>query len=316
MLIGHETPQSDFIAAAVSGRLHHAWLLAGPPGVGKGTFAKAAAAWLLARAMGPADGIDADRLHVDADHRTARLIAAGSHMDLRTLAREPNDRGALRSEIVVDQVRALQPLFQSTPGLSDRRIVIVDAIDEMNRAAANAFLKNLEEPPAATIFLLVSHAPGRLLPTIRSRCRTLRFQPLTPPQVDLVMQAQYPESSAAEREALVRIAEGAPGRALRFAGLDIGGIEAALDALDGSANAALSLARSLAGKSAQPRYEAFLELVPQRIATAARMQRGAALAESLDRYERAAKLAQEALPLQLPAEQVALQLALLSRASG
>jgi DNA polymerase-3 subunit delta' len=316
MLTGHETPQADFIAAAVSGRLHHAWLLAGPPGVGKGTFARAAAQWLLARAMGPGEGIAAERLHVDPEHRTAKLIAAGSHLDLRTLAREPNDRGVMRSEIVVDQVRGLQPLFQSTPGLSDRRVVVVDAVDDMNRAAANAFLKNLEEPPAATIFFLVTHAPGRLLPTIRSRCRTLRFQPLSDADVDAVMRAQYPESGPDERAALVRIAEGAPGRALRFAGLDIGGIEAALDALDGSTQAALSLARSLAGKSAQPRYEAFLELVPQRIAAAARTQSGAALAESLDRYERAAKLAAEALPIQLPAEQVAFQLALLSRPAG
>jgi DNA polymerase-3 subunit delta' len=206
------------------------------------------------------------------------LLEAGSHPDFKILQRLPraNSEDLARS-ITVDQVRSLQPLFATTPSLSSRRVVVIDAIDDMERGGANALLKNLEEPPAGTIFLLVSHAPGRLLPTIRSRCRIVRLGPLDDAHVRLVLRRALPEAETSEIDSLVRVAAGVPGNALRFAGLDIAALDQAIDTLAarGDASNALrtALGRTLATKSAQPRYEAFLERAPSRIARAARAGR-------------------------------------------
>lgn len=273
MIVGHEAAVAALLDAATSNRLHHAWLLTGPQGVGKGTFARAAARWMLANAAGPPTS--RDRLDVPDDHPIASLLDAGSHPDFRILQRlaRPGSEELARS-ITVDQARGLQPLFATTPSLSSRRVVIIDAIDDMERNGANALLKNLEEPPAGTIFLLVSHAPGRLLPTIRSRCRVLRFGPLEPDQVRLVLRRALPESDGSEIDSLVRVSGGAPGDAMRFAGLDIAGLDEAIETLAarGDASNALrtALGRTLGVKSAQPRYEAFLERAPLRIALAAK----------------------------------------------
>jgi len=277
MMLGQDDQVAAFVDAARSGRMHHAWLLAGPQGVGKAGFAHAAARWLLADAAGPA--VAKDRIDVADDHPIASLLYAGSHPDFKLLERlpKPNSEELARS-ITVDQVRGLQPLFATTPSLSPRRVVLIDAIDDLERSAANALLKNLEEPPAGTIFLLVSHAPGRLLPTIRSRCRLLRFAPLEDQILRVALRRALPEADDNELDALVRVADGAPGNALRFAGLDIAGLDAAIEklAVHGDTSNALrtALGRMLALKSAQERYEAFLERAPSRIAAEARRGRG------------------------------------------
>jgi DNA polymerase III subunit delta' len=277
--------------------MHHAWLLAGPQGVGKASFAQAAARWLLADAAGPA--VPKDRLDVPDEHRVASLLDAGSHPDFKLLQRLPKASSEdLARSITVDQVRGLQPLFATTPSLSPRRIVVIDAIDDMERSGANALLKNLEEPPAGTIFLLVSHAPGRLLPTIRSRCRLLRFGPLEDDAVRVVLRRVLPETEEQELESLVRIAEGVPGNALRFAGLDIAGLDATIEklALHGDRSNALrtALGRTLSAKSAQERYEAFLERAPSRIAAEA--QRGRAnLGEAIALWRQARDIADRAV---------------------
>jgi DNA polymerase-3 subunit delta' len=276
VIVGHDDAIAAFMDAARSDRLHHAWLLAGPQGVGKATVALAAARWLLATAAGPRPS--GNRLDVPETHPVASLLEAGSHPDFKILQRLPraNSEDLARS-ITVDQVRSLQPLFATTPSLSSRRVVVIDAIDDMERGGANALLKNLEEPPAGTIFLLVSHAPGRLLPTIRSRCRIVRLGPLDDAHVRLVLQRALPEAETSEIDSLVRVAAGVPGNALRFAGLDIAALDQAIDTLAarGDASNALrtALGRTLATKSAQPRYEAFLERAPSRIARAARAGR-------------------------------------------
>ena len=314
MLIGHTEVGGQFRAAVASGRSHHAWLLAGPPGVGKATFAAAAAAWVLARASGHSHPIDAATLDVDPEHPTARLIAAGSHMDLRRLERTLDTTGKLRSGIRVDEVRALQPLFRSTPALGDWRVIIVDSIDDMNRAAANALLKNLEEPPPQTLFLCVSHAPGRLLPTIRSRCRTLRFQQLSDLQVERALRIALPEASASERETLVTVASGSPGRALRFADAGTDKLLSELAELATATPAeatgrALMLAKALAGKAAAARYDAFLDLAPAYIAQAAKARGGPRLARALALWEKASKLGSSAAALSLDPQSVAFELA-------
>ena len=297
-LVGHDAAVAAFLAAAGSGRLHHAWLLAGPEGVGKGLFATLAARWLLADAAGPS--VARDGLDVPNDHRIATLLTAGSHPDFRRLQRLSRDRSEeLARSITVDQVRGLQALLSTTPGLSFRRVVVIDAIDELERSAANALLKNLEEPPAGTIFLLVSHAPGRLLPTIRSRCRLLRFGRLADEQVRQVLAANLPDEGEAGLAALTRIATGAPGAAMRFAGLNIAALDADIERLatEGDPQNQLrgALARSLSGKSAQARYEAFLERAPARIAAAARRRPAQSLASGVALWREALDIADRAV---------------------
>jgi DNA polymerase III subunit delta' len=298
MIVGHDAAVAALLDAARSGRLHHAWLLAGPQGVGKGSFARAAARRLLAEAAGPPPG--GSGLDVADDHRIAALLDAGSHPDFRLLERLPRaNSDDLARSITVDQARALQPLFATTPSLSNRRVVVIDAIDDMERSAANALLKNLEEPPAGTIFLLVSHAPGRLLPTIRSRCRLVRFGRLDAEQTRVVLRRALPDATGDEIESLVAIADGAPGEALRFAGLDIAGLDAAIEQLvvrgDPTNSLRTALGRTLGLKAAQPRYEAFLERAPSRIAAEVRRTPPALLAERIGLWRQARDIADRAV---------------------
>ncbi len=312
MPLGHNHAIATFMDAAQSGRLHHAWLLTGPRGVGKGLFAREAARRLLAEAAGPP--FDLPGLAVPATHPITALVEAESHPDLMVLERSVDEKsGAQARSITIDQVRGLQRLFSTTGSYSERRIVIIDAVDDLERGGANALLKNLEEPPTGSLFLLVSHAPGRLLPTIRSRCRTLRFQPLGDDVMTQVLRAELPEATDREIQALVSIGEGAAGRALSFAGLDIAGLDAAIDRLvtqGDPANAERSaLARSLGVKAAQPRYEAFLERAPARMAAEAKQREGRALEQALLLWERARDLAASAVPLSLDAQSTAFTLA-------
>jgi len=311
-LFGQDAAIAAFRAGMAQGRLHHAWLLAGPKGIGKALFADKAALRVLADAAGPAAGLAG--LDVPDDHPTARLVAAGSHPDLMRLERLARDGGAeLARSINVDQVRGLQRLFATTPSMSPWRAVVIDAIDDLEPGGANALLKNLEEPPADTVFLLVSHAPDRLLPTIRSRCRLLRFAPLGDDVMASALAAALPDAGAEEIAALVRIGEGAPGRAVAWRGLEVESLDRAIDALVGEGDAAnarrAALAQSLALKSAQPRYEAFLARAPARIAAEARSRRGPALAEALGLWERASALAGSAQRLSLDPQSTVFELA-------
>ncbi len=326
MLIGHAEQGRALRDAVVSGRVHHAWLLAGPRGVGKAAFAQAAATWLLARAAGcgsPEGGVDDGDFAVDPDHPTARLLSAGSHIDFRRVQIQENPKtGKMRPGISIDQFvksdttigEPLNSIFRTRPALSDWRVIIIDAVDDMNRNAANAFLKHLEEPPPNTLFLAVSHSPGRLLPTIRSRCRTLRFQPLADDEVDAVLASELPGTPVAAREALRDVADGRPGRAVRLAAADVSGLRAALDELARATPAAatvgaLTLARALAAKTATARYDAFLDLVPAYLATAARGLTGNRLARAIELWEQATSLAASAVPLSLEPQSVAFRLA-------
>lgn len=314
-LVGHAAAQAAFLAAVRSGALHHAWLLAGPEGVGKATFARAAALRLLAEASG--GPVLPPGLWVPDGHPTRNLVEAGSHPDLRVLARliKANDTGAetVARSITIDQVRSLMPMFATTPSLGNRRVVIIDAIDDLERAGANALLKSLEEPPAGTLFLLVSHAPGRLLPTIRSRCRTLRFSALGEDEVRGVLRLVLPEADEEEITATARAGEGAPGRALRFAGLDVAELDQAIDQFmktgdPGSADR-VRLAQKLSGKAAQPRYEAFLDRAAAALAVAARQRSGGELRVALDAHRDARELASSALGLSLDPQATAFEMA-------
>ena len=297
-MIGHGVQTAALQTAFTSDRPHHAWLLTGPQGLGKALFAEQAAIWLLAgRPAG--DGFAAAEASA-----AASLVAAGSHPDFRRLVRTEDDKGKLRAVIRVDEVRALQPLFRQTPSIADWRVVIVDSADEMNPQSANALLKNLEEPPQQTLFFLISHMPGRLLPTIRSRCRTLRFGRLPDAIVDSLLERAAPELDDADRAVLVRLAAGAPGRALRFAEAGVAALAESLADLAETPPAAapakaMAMARTLAGKANGARYAAFLELAPAMLADAARTRRGPALARTLADWAAASTLAAGAVPLSL-----------------
>ncbi len=311
LILGHQEQTRAMLAAAGSGRMHHGWILAGPHGVGKATFARALALRLLADAAGPA--VEADKLlDVPAEHPIRRLIEAGAHPDYAELAPIEKD-GVTARNITVDQVRGLQRLVQSAPSLSTRRVVVIDAADDLERGAANALLKTLEEPPADMFFLLVSHAPGRLLPTIRSRCRTLTFEALEDADMRQALQRADGSLAPSEIDALLRVAAGSPGKALRYAGLDMQHIERMLDELanegDPGNRRSLALAKALSSKSAKPRYEAFLERAPAFIAQQARLRSGPALGAALSEWEGAKHLAGGAVILSLDPSSVVFGLA-------
>ena len=314
-LFGNTDAHAAFTAALRSGSLHHAWLLVGPEGVGKASFAQAAALRMLAEAS--TTGVTASGLIVPDGHPTRALVDAGSHPDLRVMHRLPKDAEKpdqdLARSITIAQVRALQPMFATTPSMGARRVVIIDAADDLERNGANALLKNLEEPPVGTIFLLVSHAPGRLLPTIRSRCRVLRFGALKGNDMAQALRRMLPEADEAEIAALVRTGEGAPGRALRYAGLDVEGLDTAIAAIaqDGDPMNArrAALAKALAGKGNAPRYEAFLDRVPAMIAREARQRTGTRLKTALDAQAAARDLAGAALGLSLDPQATVFEMA-------
>ena len=293
MILGQEKAIEAFSSAWASGRLHHAWLLAGPRGVGKASFARAAATRVLAEAAGPT--VELPGLETPSDHPIARLLAAGSHPDFRWLERLERPTGGLARNISVDQVRSLGNLLSVTPSMSAWRAIVIDAVDDLEASAANALLKMLEEPPPNTLFFLVSHAPGRLLPTIRSRCRRLDFSRLSDEVMTSLLNRSLPETNSAEIERLVEFSKGSIGRAQDIATLDLAALEG--DALailrEGDPDNARrsKLASALGPKAAADRYAAFLELVPDLIATEALRLEGDARGRALDAYAKARETA-------------------------
>ncbi len=177
VLIGHEAAEAAFVEGLTSGRLHHAWLIGGLQGIGKATFAYRVARYLIAHgARAPQTG---QGLEIGAEHPVSRQISALSHPNLVVLRRSQSpDRKTVPTSISVDVVRRGMSLFESTAADGGYRICIVDSADDLNANSANALLKLVEEPPPRSVFLIVSHAPQRLLPTIRSRCRRLSLSPL------------------------------------------------------------------------------------------------------------------------------------------
>jgi len=216
-LVGHDPAERTMLAAQQAGKLHHAWLLTGPRGIGKATLAWRFARFLLAGQEGGLFGAP-DSLDVAREAPGRSLIDARSHPDLFHLRRTMHpETGRIRGEIVVDDVRGVSEFMHMTPAMGEWRVAIVDSADEMNRNAANAVLKVLEEPPPKAVLLIVAHAPGRLLPTIRSRCRRLALHPLADDTVMKLLGDYAPDTSSDERAALSRLAEGSIGRALELA---------------------------------------------------------------------------------------------------
>ena len=179
-LFGHADAEQTLLDAYRGGRIPHAWLIGGEAGIGKATLAYRMARFVLAHPDPAAPSVqNATSLAVPADHPTARRISGQAHGDLLTLERVINEKtGKLFTVTRVDDVRRTVPFFGSTAGEGGWRVAVVDPLEDLNREGENALLKVLEEPPPRALLLLVSHAPGRVLPTIRSRCRTLILRPL------------------------------------------------------------------------------------------------------------------------------------------
>jgi DNA polymerase-3 subunit delta' len=219
-LFGHEAEAATLAAAARSGRLAHAWIIGGPKGVGKATLA-----WRFTRALlvhGPQNV--PDDLDVPADHPVARRISALAHPDVMLIRRPwDQERKRPRTELPIEEVRRLNGLFSRFASDDGYRIAIIDAADDMNRAAENALLKTLEEPPRRALLLLVAHVPGALLPTTRSRCRALTLRPLDPSTMSRALASLSPGLDPDTASVLAGLAEGCPGRALEL--IELGGLD-------------------------------------------------------------------------------------------
>ena len=266
-LIGHEPAEAALARAAAGTRLHHAWLITGPAGIGKATLAYRFARFLLS-GLPPAAG--PGPLHVPPSHGTFRRVAADTHADLLTIAlRYDEQKKRMRSEILVEDVRDITGFLRLTPAEGGFRVVIIDGAEAMNKAAANALLKVLEEPPDRAILLLVSHNPGALLPTLRSRCIQLALAPLPPPAMQRVLTTHAPDLPADDLARLLPLAAGAPGRALAL--LDAGALPLAnlVASVLTAPPAAAARARLVETVLRQENgFDQFLDLLGQSLATA------------------------------------------------
>jgi len=217
-LVGHQVALATASRTIRSGRPPQGWLISGPPGVGKATFAFRIARYLLAYGVtdrGPED------LSVPPNDPASVQVSAGGHPGLLVLQRGINpNTGKPMTVLGVDEIRKLAGFFGMTSGAGGWRIAIVDTADDMNPQAANALLKALEEPPARAMLMLLSNAPGQLLPTIRSRCQRLDLRPLSDSELAKELSERLPDLSGNERETLIRISGGSIGAALALAGDD------------------------------------------------------------------------------------------------
>lgn len=301
-LVGHGAAEGELLAAYRDGRLPHAWLIAGMEGIGKATLAWRFARFVLANPDPRAAAVrEAKNLDVEQNHPAARQLMALAHPDFSLIRREwKTNPKRLGAEIAVDDVRAGLGVFQMAPAFGGWRIAIVDSADDLNRNSANALLKTIEEPPARSLVLIVSHRPGQVLPTIRSRCRLLRLEPLSESEILAVVGglgppfgAHDPEEIAAAaarangsaREALARLAPGSEG-----VGALIDSVVARLPSPD--PRAVVKLADALGNRAADEAFQALhrelYDWLPRHaLATASSPTRVEALGDLWDRIREA-----------------------------
>jgi len=236
-LQGHDEAEQMLLDTYNSGRMHHAWLITGPKGIGKATLAHRFARFVLANGKkdamnggGPSlfgdalPAVDPTSLQVERDSLVYQRIVAGGHADMLVIERRINEKtGKLKTVIDVDSVREVGAFMRLTPAEGGWRVVVIDSADEMNANSANAVLKVLEEPPKNALLLLVSHNPGRLLPTIRSRCRTLKLRPLSDTMLTSLVQTYAPDVTAEDAQRLAALCDGSIGHALGL--VEEGGLE-------------------------------------------------------------------------------------------
>ncbi|EAQ30204.1 DNA polymerase III delta prime subunit [Erythrobacter sp. NAP1] len=286
----HEGPWREWRGAMSGARMHHGWLLAGKSGLGKHDFAMAAARELVAE-----EGIP----QPPGDHPDIIVLTYGPKNDKEARAAADGKDFERARSIRVDQVRAMQRRLNTRPTLGSRRVVIIDPADDMEVAAANALLKSLEEPPQGTFFMLVTHRPSRLLPTIRSRCRILRFPILKDVQLEEMLDASGIAGGGDARLAAIRAAEGSYGAALRFAEQDLGPLANAISTLltkgDPQMTGRSELTRLIGGRADRVRLDAVFELAQAVVADLARStDNPAQRAKLVDTHRDLVKLAAQA----------------------
>lgn len=297
-LIGHADAENAFLDAWGGGRLHHAWLLAGPQGMGKAAFAARVARFLVTHGRG--GGGRPASLDDPGDAAAGRLVEAGNHPEILRLERAPKEKSKdLARNITIDQVRAMIRRLHLSLSLGDWRVIIVDAVDDLETDGANALLKTLEEPPAQTLFLLVSHSPGRLLPTIRSRCRTLRFQPIEHDVMTSWLHDIRSMLDMADLRAIVAASGGVPGKALALIDSDVAAMEKKLCAIvatgDPGNRLREALAREVGGTSNRARLELVIDIVPGLLTRIARERPIAEIAPVLAQWDRVQRTARDAI---------------------
>jgi DNA polymerase-3 subunit delta' len=262
-LIGHEAAWVEWRAAMASARMHHGWILAGPPGTGKGTFARAAAAELVAEA-----GVAQPRPGMHPDVIVLEHLPATPDDQKK---KEDGKPYQVRRNITIDQIRQVQSRLNTRPTLGSRRAVIVDPVDDLEKGAANALLKSLEEPPAGTFFLLVAHRPGQLPATVRSRCRLLRFPPVSADQLSAWTARNAPGVDAETLAAAVAAADGSPGAALRFVEQKLGPVHGLMRRILAEGDPAFilrgALAEELGARPDRARMQAVLDLARTALAS-------------------------------------------------
>jgi DNA polymerase III subunit delta' len=220
--IGHDEAWTQWRDALAGERMHHGWILSGRRGVGKSAFALAAARELVAEEGVPQpSGDHADILHV------TYLPKTESDVIKKTEGKSYETKRVL----AVDQIRLIQHRLTTRPTLGSRRAVIIDAADDLNKEAANALLKSLEEPPQGTFFILIAHRIGSLFPTVRSRCRVLNFPRVSDAEMEAVLARESPKADAEMRFAAIAAANGSPGAAIDFVELDLGKVHTAMLAI-------------------------------------------------------------------------------------
>ncbi|MFJ6023834.1 DNA polymerase III subunit delta' [Brevundimonas sp. NPDC092305] len=295
-LIPDASAEAAFLDAQAKGRLHHAWLLCGVEGSGKATFAYRAARRLLGAAPDPSRGV----LGTDPYDHVARMISAQSHPDLLVLERAV-EGGKTKKSISVDQARDLPEFFSKSPSQSPYRVAIIDAADDLNLNAANALLKVLEEPPERGVLFLVTHAPGRLLATIRSRCRRLAF-PVWPQHAleDLVRNKTGVPSAEAVR--IAGMAGGSPGLALSLAsGATLEADQLAQDwvaAPEINRAEAMAISDKFRGAEGQERFETLMERLIAAVKVRA-LEEGASGARWAELWSRLSELPERAAGINL-----------------
>ena len=255
-LIGHDEAWREWHSALGSARMHHAWILTGLKGLGKAQFARAAAAQLVAEPGRKQPPIE---MHPDI------LIPEHPPENKEEVKKREDGQAYKRKRsIPIDEVRLLQRRLTTRPTLGARRVVIIDPADDLEKNAANALLKSLEEPPEGTFFLLVTHRLGRLLPTLRSRCRVLRFAPLAGDQIERILRESAPDADALTRAAAVAAAKGSPGAALEFVAQDLGALHQLMLRLiaEGDEHFALrgALAEEIGARPSRERQQAAIDL--------------------------------------------------------
>ena len=222
VLYGHHDAEQALLDSYRSGRIPHAWLIGGAKGIGKATLAYRMARFVLTHPDPTSAAVQsATSLHVDEQHPIARQVGSGAHGGLLTLERSADDKGKMRTVITVDQTRETVPFFGSTAAVAGWRVCIVDTVDELNASAANSLLKVLEEPPRQSLFLMMSHSPARVLPTILSRCRKLMLRPLaTEDVIQALATATGGDAQDPQFSEIAAASEGSVARALTLLGGD------------------------------------------------------------------------------------------------